>query len=38
MDVIKKLIEVKKRLDNLKSESPSIAEIEKIIALKESFI
>ena len=37
MGVIKKLIEVKKRLDDLKNETPSISEIEKIITLKESF-
>jgi hypothetical protein len=36
-DVIKKLIEVKKRLNTLKTEKPNIVEIEKIIDLKESF-
>ena len=36
-DVIKKLIEVKKRLNTLKTETPNIVEIEKIIDLKESF-
>jgi hypothetical protein len=36
-EVIKKLVEVKKRLNTLKVEKPSIIEIEKIISLKESF-
>jgi hypothetical protein len=36
-EVIKKLVEVKQRLNSLKSESPNIVEIEKIISLKESF-
>jgi hypothetical protein len=35
-DVIKKLVEVKKRLNSLKAENPTIIEIEKIINLKES--
>lgn len=35
-EAIKKLIEVKKRLNSLKSETPTIIEIEKIIDLKES--
>ena len=35
-DVIKKLVEVKKRLNSLKAENPTIFEIEKIINLKES--
>lgn len=37
VDVAKKLLEVKVRLNNLKSETPTVAEIDKIIALKESF-
>ncbi len=36
-EVIKKLVEVKKRLNTLKIEKPNIVEIEKIISLKESF-
>lgn len=36
-EVIKKLVEVKRRLNTLKVEKPNIVEIEKIIALKESF-
>lgn len=37
LEVVKKLIEVKQRLNTLKSETPNIVEIEKIISLKESF-
>lgn len=37
-EVIKKLVEVKKRLNTLKTEKPNIEEIEKLISLKESFI
>lgn len=37
-NVIKKLVEVKKRLTTLKTEKPNIEEVEKIISLKESFI
>jgi hypothetical protein len=37
VDVAKKLLEVKVRLNNLKSEVPTVSEIEKIISLKESF-
>jgi len=37
VDVAKKLLEVKVRLYNLKYETPTVAEIEKIISLKESF-
>jgi hypothetical protein len=37
VDIAKKLLEVKVRLNNLKSEIPSVAEIDKIITLKESF-
>jgi hypothetical protein len=37
LDVIKTLVEVKKRLNILKNEKPNIIEIEKIISLKESF-
>jgi hypothetical protein len=36
-EVVKKLVEVKKRLNSLKEENPTIIEIEKIINLKESF-
>jgi hypothetical protein len=36
LDVIKKLVEVKKRLSTLKNEKVNINEIEKILALKES--
>lgn len=36
-DVIKKLVEVKKKLNNLKAQKPNIDEVEKIISLKESF-
>lgn len=38
IEVAKKLLAVKMRLNGLKSEAPSISEIEKIISLKESFI
>ena len=37
LDVAKKLLEVKVRLYGLKTETPTITEIEKIISLKESF-
>jgi hypothetical protein len=37
VDIAKKLLEVKVKLNNLKSETPSVSEIEKIISLKESF-
>lgn len=37
-EIIKRLVEVKKKLNSLKDSSPTISEIEKIIALKRSFI
>lgn len=37
LDVVKKLVEVKKRLNDLKQEQPTISEIEKISVLKNSF-
>ena len=37
VDVAKRLLEVKIKLNNLKSETPSVSEIEKIVSLKESF-
>lgn len=37
LDVVKKLVEVKKRLNELKEETPSINEIERISELKNSF-
>lgn len=36
-EVIKRLVEVKKKLNQLKSQTPNINEVEKIISLKESF-
>ena len=36
-EVIKRLVEVKKKLNTLKTQKPNIDEVEKIISLKESF-
>ena len=36
-EVIKRLVEVKKKLNTLKTQKPNIDEVEKIISLKDSF-